>query len=82
MAFEYIYKNNDYNETTLGRTKDTRNEIFANRTYNVPNKWRATLFGDYEKVKYDSDHRYISNPSCTAIRRRTASIRAARRFSP
>ncbi len=33
VAFEYIYKNNDYDETTLGRTKDTRNEVFANLTY-------------------------------------------------
>ena len=60
VAFEYQYKNNDYDETTLGRNKDTRNEVFANLTYSVPNKWRVTLFGDYEKVKYDGDHRYVS----------------------
>ena len=25
-----------------------------------------TLFGDYEKVKYDADHRYISTTPCNA----------------
>ena len=64
VAFEYQYKKNDYDETTLGRNKDTRNEVFANLTYAMPNKWRATLFGDYEKVEFSGDHRYISNPVC------------------
>ena len=66
VAIEYQYKDNDYNDTTLGRTKDTRNEIFANLTYGTPNSWRATLFGDYEDIKYDSDHRYVAaSPTCT-----------------
>jgi len=66
VAVEYQYKDNDYNDTRLGRTKDTRNEIFANLTYGTPNSWRATLFGDFEDVKYNSDHRYVgASPTCT-----------------
>ena len=53
VALEYLYKDNDYNDTRLGRTGDTRREIFANLTYGTPNSWRATLFGDFEDVKYD-----------------------------
>jgi outer membrane protein OmpA-like peptidoglycan-associated protein len=64
VGLEYIYKDNNYAETTLGRTGDTRNEVFANFTWGRPNSWRINLFGDYENVKYDSYHRYISNPVC------------------
>ncbi len=67
VAIEYQYKDNDYKDTTLGRTDDTRNEIFANLTYGTPNSWRATLFGDFEDIKYDSDHRYVgTSPTCNA----------------
>ena len=66
VALEYIYKKNDYDETVLGRNKDTRNEIFANVTYGAPNTWRVSVFGDYEKIKYDSNHRYIGAGSCNA----------------
>jgi hypothetical protein len=64
VALEGIYKINDYDETRLGRTKDRRWEIFGNVTYGTPSSWRLTLFGDYESVKYDSDHRNISAGSC------------------
>ena len=67
VAFEYLYKDNQYGDTTLGRTSDTRNEVFANVTWGAPNSARVTLFGDYETVKYDSDHRYVgASPTCTA----------------
>ena len=66
IALEGIYKDNDYDDTTLGRTGDKRWELFANLTYGTPSSWRLNLFGDYEKVKYDEYHRYISNPSCTS----------------
>jgi outer membrane protein OmpA-like peptidoglycan-associated protein len=64
VAFEGIYKDNNYDETTLGRTGDTRYELFANLTWGTPSSWRMTLFGDYEHVKYDSYHRYFSSPTC------------------
>lgn len=63
VAFEYQYKKNDYKDTTYGRKNDTRNEFFANLTYGAIDSWRVTLFGDYEDVKYDSDHRYVSSPA-------------------
>jgi MtrB/PioB family decaheme-associated outer membrane protein len=67
VAAEYIYKDTDYGDTTLGRTSDTRNEIFMNMTYGSPSSARLTLFADYEAVKYNSDHRYIgASPTCTA----------------
>lgn len=66
VALEYIYKDNDYHDTTLGRTGDRRWEVFGNLTYGTPSSWRLNLFGDYESVKYDEFHRYINNPSCTA----------------
>jgi len=66
VAVEYIWKDNDYGDTTLGRTKDTRNEIFANLTYGAPTSWRVSLFADYETIKYDSYHRFVGVGSCNA----------------
>ena len=60
-SFEYIYKDNSYKGTTLGRTGDRRNEVFGTVSYGDLNKWRVTLMGDYEWVKYDSYHRNISD---------------------
>lgn len=67
-AFEFIYKDNDYNKTVLGRVKDKRWEVYGNLTYGTPSSWRATLFADYEDVKYTSDHRYISSNNCNSPR--------------
>lgn len=67
VAVEYQYKDNKYKDTALGRTKDTRNEIFANLTYGAPSSWRLTLFGDYEEVKYDSSHRYVGAGTCPSV---------------
>jgi MtrB/PioB family decaheme-associated outer membrane protein len=60
-SFEYIYKDNDYKDTVLGRTNDRRNEIFATVSFGDLTKWRVTLMGDYEWVTYDSYHRNISD---------------------
>jgi MtrB/PioB family decaheme-associated outer membrane protein len=60
-SFEYIYRDNHYKDTTLGRTSDRRNEIFATASYGDLRKWRVTLMGDYEWVHYDSYHRNISD---------------------
>jgi MtrB/PioB family decaheme-associated outer membrane protein len=59
-SLEYIYKDNDYKGTVLGRTNDRRNEVFATVSYGDLSKWRVTLMGDYEWVTYDSFHRNIS----------------------
>jgi MtrB/PioB family decaheme-associated outer membrane protein len=64
VGFEYLYKDNDYDETVLGRQSDRRNEFFANLTYGTPDTWRLTVFGDYEDIKYDSYHRNVSAGTC------------------
>ena len=66
LAAEYLYKDNNYKDTPLGRTGDTRNEVFLNVTYGLPSSWRMSLFGDYEHIKYDSDHRNVGVGSCDA----------------
>jgi MtrB/PioB family decaheme-associated outer membrane protein len=65
-SLEYIYKDNDYKGTTLGRTGDRRNEVFGSISYGDLTKWRVTLMGDYEWVTYDSYHRNIGGGSCNA----------------
>jgi len=64
-SFEYIYRDNHYKDTTLGRTADRRNEIFATASYGDLKKWRVTLMGDYEWVHYDSYHRNISDTNAS-----------------
>ena len=66
VAAEYLYKDNNYKDTPLGRTGDTRNEVFVNVTYGLPTSWRVSLFADYEHIKYDSDHRNVGVGSCDA----------------
>jgi len=66
LAAEYLYKDNNYKDTPLGRTGDTRNEVFLNVTYGMPTSWRMSLFADYEHIKYDSDHRNVGVGSCDA----------------
>lgn len=66
VAVEFIWKDNDYGDTTLGRTKDNRTEVFANLTYGAPSSWRINLFADYETIKYDSFHRNVGASPCNA----------------
>lgn len=61
LSLEGIYKDNDYLNTVLGRTKDTRQELYASVSFGAPQSIRTSFFGDYETVKYDSYHRSISN---------------------
>jgi MtrB/PioB family decaheme-associated outer membrane protein len=57
IGVEAIYKENQYKDTILGRTEDTRHEVYASVSYGDPKKWRVHLFGDVEYVKFDSNHR-------------------------
>jgi hypothetical protein len=66
IAVEYLYKDNDYKSTELGRTGDTRNEIFVNLSYGLPTTWRVSVFADYEHIQYDSYHRYVGAGSCNS----------------
>lgn len=61
IGLEYIWKINDYDDTVLGRTKDKRHELYANVGYGDPKAFRVSVFGDIEKIEYDSYHRSISN---------------------
>ena len=56
LGFEVNLKQNKYDETILGRTKDTREEYSASASYGDYQTWRVTAFADYEHTKYDSSH--------------------------
>lgn len=57
LGVEVIYKENRYQDTPLGRTEDTRYEVYGSIGYGDPKRWRVHLFGDVEYVKFDSRHR-------------------------
>ena len=57
VGFEAIYKDNEYKDTLLGRTGDTRNEYYASVSFGDPKKVRALIFGDIEFLKIKSFHR-------------------------
>jgi hypothetical protein len=61
IGFEGIVKNNKYKENVLGRLKDDRSEVYVSASYGEPGGPRFTVFGDAEKVKYDSTHRIIGS---------------------
>ena len=69
LGFEAIYKKNDYKDTLLGRTDDTRQEYYASLSFGNPKSFRVMVFGDIEFLEYDSTHRVggstlaNSNPS-------------------
>jgi len=61
VGFEYIYKANDYKDTLLGRTSDTRNEYYASVGVGDAKKARVLLFGDIEFTEIGSYHRVFSS---------------------
>lgn len=66
MSLEAIYKQNDYGETVLGRTKDDRRQAYFSIAYGDIQKFRVMLFGDVEHVEHverDSYHRAIGTIS-------------------
>lgn len=60
---EFIVKNNKYKDTTLGRTKDNRQELYLNAGYGDREAWRINGFLDFELIHMDSTHRNISTVS-------------------
>ncbi|MBI4495727.1 MAG: MtrB/PioB family outer membrane beta-barrel protein, partial [Deltaproteobacteria bacterium] len=60
VGLEFAYKQNDYKETVLGRTKDRRYEYYVDAAYEMPELFRLKAFFDYEDVKYDSKHRNVT----------------------
>src|SRR5512139_196838 len=60
---EILYAANATNpqDDFLGRTDQRMWGVYGNVSYGDFSKWRVTVFGDYEKIKYDSYHRNISS---------------------
>jgi MtrB/PioB family decaheme-associated outer membrane protein len=59
FGLEYTYKNNDYKDTLLGVTKDTRHEFYVDASYEITDIVKLTAFFDYETV--DSTDAFRSN---------------------
>ncbi len=59
LGFEYLYRNNDYDETILGRKSDKTNGFSVDLTYDRPDFAKLSVFFDYEEVKYKAKSRYI-----------------------
>jgi MtrB/PioB family decaheme-associated outer membrane protein len=59
VSFEGIWKKNDYESVTFGRTTDKRDEYYLQVSYGDPSRWQVTAFGDLENIRYDSNHRQI-----------------------
>jgi MtrB/PioB family decaheme-associated outer membrane protein len=56
LGLEYAYRDNDYDETTLGRTGDTRHAVYFDLAYRLPVHIVLSGFGGYEVTKADSRH--------------------------
>src|SRR5205085_11396194 len=67
LGFEAIYKINDYRDTLLGRTEDTRQEYYFSAGYGNINQLRVFLFADVEFTKLDSFHRNDTGSTATAV---------------
>jgi hypothetical protein len=60
LGAEFIWKSNDYTDTVLGRLDDQRSELYLSAGFGDPKTLRVSVFGDLERVTYDSYHRAIS----------------------
>jgi len=69
-ALSSIWKENDYQakNDTLGRWKDKRDEVYVNLSYGDPAAMRFTIFGDWERVKYEGQHRVCGTSTATTLR--------------
>ena len=63
ISTEAIVKNNKYKDTTLGRTKDNRQEGYLSIGWGDSKSFRIFAFGDLEVVEYDGFHRTINTVS-------------------
>jgi MtrB/PioB family decaheme-associated outer membrane protein len=66
LGAEVILKKNDYQNVVLGRTEDTRGELYLSASYGDPKRFRVTVFADYEQTEYDSTH-YQGTPNATTF---------------
>lgn len=56
LGAEVIYKDNNYKDVALGRTGDTRKELYLSAAYGDPQRFRVSTFFDFETIQYDSTH--------------------------
>ena len=66
LGAEMIYKDNSYKDVALGRTGDTRKEIYLSAAYGDAQRWRVSTFFDYETTQYESTH-YQGAPSAATF---------------
>ncbi len=65
VSLEATLRKNEYPNTVLGRTRDTRHELFGTIAWGDFSSFRVVLMADYEWVKYDSYHRNISDSAAS-----------------
>ena len=66
LGAELIYKDNSYQNVALGRTGDTRKELYLSAAYGDPKAFRVSTFFDYETTQYDSTH-YQGTPNAATF---------------
>jgi Putative outer membrane beta-barrel porin, MtrB/PioB len=66
LGAELIYKDNSYQNVALGRTGDTRKELYLSAAYGDPKAFRVSAFFDYETTQYDSTH-YQGTPNAATF---------------
>ena len=64
FSLEANWKDNQYQDITLGRNSDRRDEIYVSGSWGDPSRLRVTGFGDFEHIKYDSNSRNVNTGSC------------------
>jgi len=64
ISFEGLYRDNKYKNITFGRQNDKRYDLYGSVSFGDFTRFRLTLFGDYEQIKYDAGHRYIGTSPC------------------
>jgi len=56
FGLEYRYANNDYDDTTLGRTEDKGHEFYVDFMWRAAQMLNLSGFAGYEKYEADSNH--------------------------
>src|SRR5215831_3249937 len=63
LSFEGNWARNNYNNVTLGRTDNDMQGYYLSASWGSPDKLMLRGFGDWQQVKYPSNHRYIGTVS-------------------
>ena len=67
LGVEGIYKRNNYPENVfMGRTSDSREELYLNAAYGDPSVFRVSAYVDLEYVEQNAAHRYTSGAGVTS----------------